>query len=113
MSKFRIDANIVGEGTKVWVDDEEQQGLVGLELHVGIREPTQLVLYRMAEGTVEGEALVSYVTPQELRPLVQKWLESLDYRAIEAKAMEGMGWGDGNLVQAVLNTLITEATNAD
>lgn len=112
MGTFKIEAGIVGEGTKVWVDDEPQEGIIGLELHIGSREATQLVLYRTATGTVEGEAQVTQATPAELGPQVLKWLQSLDPKVIEKKATDGMGWGDGNLTEAILNTLAEEIRSA-
>lgn len=112
LSDFKIEANVVGEGTKVWVDDEPQEGVMGLELHIGPREVTQLVLYREATGTVEGRGMVTTVTPEELPHQIIKWLESLNFKTVVQKAMERTGWGEDAMEDQIRAVLIEEVQHA-
>lgn len=113
MARTRITSD--GVTHQVEIDGEDVTDKVtAVQLQVVANEPAQVILHARPDVCFDGDAIVTKPVAADIDELalIRDFLEHLDPEAVEADALANMEFGGGNIVAAVLETLVayTKAT---
>lgn len=103
LARFRIDTDATT--STITVNDEPVPGLIAFQLtHAqGSEVPVLTLVVRSVEGVTEGEGVV-HVKPEleDVKAVLLSVLDAIDPAQLERDALDGLGFGDETLAEAIV-----------